>query len=109
MLEARWFGTALAGLIVCASAGANAKTLTLRAPSNSLSLECDANTNWSFYDGPWYTRARQLATDPTNFGPNGIYKDDFVQNPPFDSFDPAQLDGAFAAAFARRSRARGSR
>jgi MYXO-CTERM domain-containing protein len=80
--------------IVLVTAGAGAKTLKLRAPSNSLSLQCDVNTNWSYYDGPWYTRARQLASDTTKFGAGGVVPNDFVQNPPFDTFDPEDLDGA---------------
>jgi len=80
--------------ISLSAAGAGAKTLKLRAPSNALSLECDANTNWSMHDGPWYTRARQLIADGTKFGPSGTVKDDFVFNPPFDTFDPEDLDGA---------------
>ena len=76
------------------AAPAAARTIKLRAPSQSLSLQCDANTNWSFHDGPWYTRARALLADPANFGPAGVVADDFVFNPPFDSFDPGALDGA---------------
>ncbi len=84
--------TVLALTLVTAST--KGKTLTLRAPSNSLSLECDSSTNWSMHDGPWYTRARQLIADATKFGPGGVAPDDFKFNPPFDSFDPAELDGA---------------
>jgi len=87
--------SALLALSVVLAAGvADAKTLKLRAPSKSLSLECDANTNWSMHDGPWYQRARQLIADANNFGASGVVKDDFVFNPPFDSFDPEDLDGA---------------
>jgi hypothetical protein len=80
--------------VLGSSLPAAARTLTLRAPSQSLSLQCDANTNWSFHDGPWYTRARAVLADTANFGPSGVVTDDFVFNPPFDSFDPGALDGA---------------
>ncbi|MCC6521335.1 MAG: hypothetical protein IT373_01615 [Polyangiaceae bacterium] len=80
--------------VLASAAPAEARTLKLRAPSQSLSLQCDPNTNWSFHDGPWYARARALLADATNFGPGGVVADDFVFNPPFDSFDPGALDGA---------------
>lgn len=76
------------------TASAEAKTLKLRAPSKTLSIECSTSTNWSFHDGPWYQRGRDLVQDATKFGASGTVKDDFVFNPPFDNFDPAQLDGA---------------
>ena len=81
-------------LIAIAAPLASAKTLKLRAPSKTLSLECDANTNWSFHNGPWYQRARDLIADGTKFGASGVVKDDFSFNPPFDTFDPEDLDGA---------------
>ncbi len=84
----------LVNLAFTATTPALAKTLKLRAPSKALSLECDANTNWSFHDGPWYARARDLVKDTTKFGNAGTVKIDFAYNPPFDDFDPAKLDGA---------------
>ena len=94
MLRAGRFGALLVVAAALAAGSADAKTLKLRAPSKKLSIECDANTNWSMHDGPWYTRARELIADATKFGANGTVKDDFVFNPPFDTFDPEDLDGA---------------
>ncbi|MBK8998585.1 MAG: hypothetical protein IPM35_22930 [Myxococcales bacterium] len=83
----------VAALVLAASA--EAKTLKLRAPSQALSLECGTSkANWSFHDGIWYQRGRELVKDTTKFGASGTVKDDFVFNPPFDSFDPGELDGA---------------
>jgi MYXO-CTERM domain-containing protein len=85
----------LAGASVLLGAGAaGAQPIKLRAPSNSLSLECDAGTNFSMHDGPWYERARSLIADATKFGPSGVVNQTFVFNPPFDDFDPGKLDGA---------------
>lgn len=81
--------------LLCAAPSAQAKTLKLRAPSKALSLECSPSAaNWSFHDGVWYQRARELVKDATKFGASGTVKDDFSFNPPFDSFDPGELDGA---------------
>src|SRR5512146_1063174 len=84
----------LAAALALAATPAAARTILLRAPSNSLSLECDPGSNWSFYDGPWYQTARSMFADPANFGASGVVKDDFKFNPPFDDFDPKHLDGA---------------
>ena len=85
----------LAGVaLLCVAAPALGKTLKLRAPSNSLSLECDPGTNFSFHDGPWYQLARDVLASTANFGPSGVVNVDFVYNPPFDDFDPENLDGA---------------
>ena len=83
-------------LTVLATTGAlNAKTLKLRAPSKTLSLDCSGTAaSWSFHDGVWYQRGRELVKDTTKFGASGTVNVDFVFNPPFDSFDPAELDGA---------------
>jgi len=87
-------GLALLGALGLATT-AEAKTLKLRAPSQSLSLECGGTkANWSFHDGIWYQRGRELVKDATKFGASGVVKDDFVFNPPYDDFDPAKLDGA---------------
>lgn len=84
----------LSALVLLASA-AEAKTLKLRTPSTKLSLECGGTkANWSFHEGIWYQRGRELVKDTTKFGPSGTVKDDFVFNPPFDGFDPGELDGA---------------
>lgn len=84
----------LAAAVALYAGPAAARTIMLRAPSNSLSLECDPGSNWSFYDGPWYQAARTMLADPANFGASGVVKDDFKFNPPFDDFDPKHLDGA---------------
>lgn len=82
------------GLLLVAPSS-EAKTLKLRAPSKTLSLECGGTkASWSFHDGVWYQRGRELVKDTTKFGPSGTVKTDFVFNPPFDSFDPSELDGA---------------
>ncbi len=76
------------------AASATARTLTLRAPSDALSLACSSGENWSFNDGVWYEKARSMIADAANFGASGVVKDDFKYNPPFDDFDPKHLDGA---------------
>ncbi|MEZ4223206.1 MAG: MYXO-CTERM sorting domain-containing protein [Polyangiaceae bacterium] len=89
-----WTSLAAVSAGVFLVSSVSARTLTLRAPSKALSSECDANTNFSFHDGPWYDAARTALANGSNFGASGVVKHDFKYNPPFDDFDPKKLDGA---------------
>jgi len=87
---------ALVSLVSVAS-GAEAKTIHLRAPSESLSLVCTQSSpplNWSFTSGGWYQGARTALLNTANFGPGGVVPDDIAIGTPFDTMDPQDLDGA---------------
>jgi len=95
--RSRAITAALFALTLLFAPRADARTLRVRTPSLSLSLQCApplTPANWSFHLGDWYATARASLSDPGNFGPAGRVTDDFVFNPPFSTMNPEDLDGA---------------
>lgn len=87
----------LGAAITLVAGSAQARTIKLRSPSESLSLTCNLTnppTNWSFTTGGWYELARSLLLDASHFGAGGTIADNFEFGPPFDTMDPKDLDGA---------------
>jgi hypothetical protein len=90
--------TCALGLVLAeSSAAGQARRVVLRAPSRGLSLACSAalgGQTFSFNEDAWYAQARASLRDPTQFGPSGTVRIEFVFGPPFNELRPEVLDGA---------------